>query len=486
MAFKQTLATLAVNLTANASQFESGFGKAEGTLNRFARTVDKVGRSTRAAGKGGGPGMLNSMLGGIASKASMVVGVLSTLATATSAFVAGLGAVVVTQTSRIDEMLGSALQLGVAVQVFQGLDIAASRAGLGMGELTAGLGHVHDMLNGTSQEAQRTQAMISSLGVDPSSLQGLTADQEVDSLSQLFRTIEDPAARAQLAFDLFGEKWAKFLRMMDTDIMFKVAEDLEKTGVALTSLDFAKAEMFQDSWARLKNVVDGVFKKLSTELSPAFQALIEMLIDATASAGGFGDTIGLIGDAFAMVIKSALTVGDVLAGAFSVLLTGVSFVAAEIGKFFANLTGNQAVKDFAAFAEQNAKMFNDFAHDRFDSAFSGSTRQTFDDKLREIEARAQKRAKELEANTGSRPDKHTDADDTAKKKKEVKPQELGALIRGSTEAFKAVQESQKINQLLAVETKSERHLSESKGHLGAIRHAITSGIAPTVATVPVF
>jgi len=488
MAFGKTLA-LATVMTADVTRFISGFRQAESVVGGFSKAVGKVNSETSSVSKGGGGGgMFNRMLSGIATKSMMVVSVLSTLATAASSFVAGLGAIVVSQTARIDEMLGSALQLGVAVQVFQGLDVAASRVGLGMSEMSIGLNNAHAMLNGTSQAAVETQAQLNSLGFDPSSLKGLTADQELDALGKVFKKIEDPAQRAQLAFDLFGHKWQKFLRMMDTDIVSKVQDDLKGTGLALDKLDFAKAEMFQDAWARLKAVVDGVFKKVSTALSPSFQALIELLFDAAGGAGTFGDSITLAADAFVMVMKPVLSTGEFLLGLISMWVGGIQQLAGVAAQVVADLSGNDTSQFLADAWLDAAKESMEFAEKSMERGLTGALGKEFEDKIRDIERRAEERAKRFDDGAFRGLGESEDGESgSSRKRKAPKPQEVGALIRGSTQAFKAVQESQKINDLLSVERKSEGHLEKSESHLSEIRDRIrTTSAPPAVADVPLF
>ena len=207
------MATIRSRLELDTSRFRSGMDAARGSVDDLRRVADRglnIGR----------------MIGGAA-----VVATLRSIA------------------REMDEIVTKARQLGITGEAMQRLSHVADQSGTNVEVLSRALTRVSAELNSATAAGERTTAALSALGVDRTAFQVADAEAKLHLLADAFTSMEDRGAASAAVVDLFGQRAAEMIRLLDEG-----ADALRRTGgeVSIVSeADLARIKAANDQFDRL-------------------------------------------------------------------------------------------------------------------------------------------------------------------------------------------------------------------------------------------
>jgi predicted nucleic acid-binding Zn-ribbon protein len=162
-----------------------------------------------------------------------------------------------------------------------------------------------DARNGSKTAAEA----FAKLGIDIAK-SGNTEDT-FRQVAQAISEIQDPAAKAAAAVDVFGRSGVKLLNFLNQGEagLAAMEAEAEKLGITLNRVEGAQIEMANDALSRLGTVTTAIGNKLAIELAPIIQGVAESLLSATDQGFNFGDVVSTAID---WIVKGLGVVLDVV------------------------------------------------------------------------------------------------------------------------------------------------------------------------------
>ena len=206
------MATIKSRLELDTSRFRSGMDAARGSVDDLRRVADRglnIGR----------------MIGGAA-----VVATMRSIA------------------REMDEIVTKARQLGITGEAMQRLSHVANQSGTNVETLSRALTRVSAELNSATDAGARTTSALAALGVDRTAFQVADAESRLHMLADAFSGMEDRGAASAAVVDLFGQRAAEMIRLLDEG-----GDALRRTGGEInvvSEADLARIKAVNDQLGR--------------------------------------------------------------------------------------------------------------------------------------------------------------------------------------------------------------------------------------------
>jgi hypothetical protein len=257
-----TIASLAVLLTTDISQFGKGLKDADGKTDAW---VSKLGSSLGGAVTGIGAGLI-----GVVTAAAGAIGVL-----------AGAGI------ERIDQLGDTAQRLGITTDKLSELRYAANLTGSSAEDLDAGLQKMSSNLGDAAVKSGPVSDALKRLGLDAKTLASESPDVAFKKISDGMAKIPNSAERASLAMDIFGKGGIKLLNTLGAGSgeLDKLSTEAQKFGLSISQIDHAKIAGAKDEMDRAWAAVEGLGNQLAIQLAPIVSEV------AQAFSAWFGDAM---------------------------------------------------------------------------------------------------------------------------------------------------------------------------------------------------
>lgn len=274
-----------------------------------------------------------------ASMAKLGLGILAPLGLAAKLF-ADVGS----------KLLDLSQRTGISVETLSALGYAAEQSGASMEDLAKALTATNKRLVEAVVDGGAAADTFTALGLSIQDLQGLNPDARFLRIAEALARVEDPAQRAALAMQMWGESGTRLLPMLAggaaglQDLLTRA----QRIGVVMSTADAQAAEEFGDAISDLWMTIKMVAVQIGSALAPALKLLADWLsgaasvvrdflrenqglIMALAMAGaglvGLGAAVATLGGLF---YGLGATVGA-LAGAFGTLTAAVGAVLSPAG-----------------------------------------------------------------------------------------------------------------------------------------------------------
>ena len=251
-------------------------GNVEKALRRISDAAGKVGdRISRIAGPA------------FAALRNLAVGSFAAIgaaaATATAA-IAALGLAVLRQLPKIDKLAKTARELGVEFGELQTIDIAGRLGGFDETRLRNAILRQQRFVGDAIREPAGTTARtIAEIGLEADDLVQQSAIERLNSLAVALRDIENPAIRASIAADIFGERVAAQIQeFIRSGNLQAAAEFLERIGGSITTEEAARVEELNDAWTRLQATLEVILQRLAVSFAPVLTRLAGVAEDFAA------------------------------------------------------------------------------------------------------------------------------------------------------------------------------------------------------------
>lgn len=223
-----------------------------------------------------------------------------------------------------------AARTGLTVKASQELDFAAKQSGTSIDAVAGVIEKMGVKLAGGDKSAV---AALGALGLSLSDLRKMAPDQQFEAISDKLSKIEDPAARAKLAFDTMGKGASAVLPMISEGVgdLRDKANDL---GLVLSDQTVAALDDAGDAMGNLKTAGLVLVANVIGPMMPALVSVAGVL--AGALSGGlegarraFDAVIGLVLRGIASFYDFGAAAGD-LARSFPMLADKIGITAGAV------------------------------------------------------------------------------------------------------------------------------------------------------------
>jgi hypothetical protein len=302
-----TVANLSVSLTARIGSFEKGFKKAQ-------KLIDKHSQGTQAAAR-------------FATKwgAALV-----------TAAAVGSAAIVKSQLNTVGALNDASLAIGFQVEQFQALIYIGKKVGISADAMAANVEKLATNLSDLDP-ASGVGAELKAIGVDLAAIGQMTPGKQLQTLAAAFERVETAGKKAALAKDIFGKSgvgMVNVLRDLNENGLKPATERLTKMQALITGVDVARIDAAGDAFTDLGTLISGVGAKLTSEISPALEGVVNGFIDAAISSDHFA---GAVSTSFDWVVKGIGWIANGLQGlriGFNVLQQAVNYFGLAFNKIF--------------------------------------------------------------------------------------------------------------------------------------------------------
>jgi hypothetical protein len=315
----ESLARLAVDLTANVAGFESDLGRANRMAEKFSRQVEKdLGKI------------------GAAIAANMTVAFAVVAAGAKKAI------------NDLDRIGDVSARIGVGVKALQELGYAAAQSGTNAETLEKGLAKLSRTMAESAAGGAAQKALFTALGVAATDATGkLRPVEEVFvDLSEKFRQYKGGAGEVKIATELFGKAGADLIPVLNEGRagLRGFADEAANFGVVVGEDAVAQAQAFNDNLDKLQTILKGVFNDVAKDLLPALVSLSGLFVDNGTAARKAGEDFSILPYVIKGVIISGIAVKNIIESITDVLAFGVDIIMAniEVWKAFGNVLSTVA------------------------------------------------------------------------------------------------------------------------------------------------
>lgn len=310
--------SLKVLLGLDASEFVSGFTKAEQVSAKFAeqqkknqaaidrqvlgfqKQADALGRSAREqrlfelAQRGATAGQLKSADAALRQveahdkliSQSRILGRALGLA----ATIGGAGFVYMVKGAidAADHLNDLSKKTGIAVTTLGGIGFAAKQAGGDLDSAAAAVGKLNKTM--AAAMAGNTEAFepFKALGISIQELQRNSPDQILTKIADKFASFEDGPNKAALALRLFGKAGADLIPLLNEggESLRTQIEYYEKYS-GVTAQVAADSDAFNDTIVKVKLLFDALFTTIASNLLPVMQSLADSFEEGKNKTGAF-------------------------------------------------------------------------------------------------------------------------------------------------------------------------------------------------------
>jgi len=279
-----------------------GKNKAGAAFAEADQQLNKIGLSAKAAG-------------------TYIAGALS---------VTALAAFVKNSINAADAATKSASAVGLAVEEYTALTYAAKLAGVGSGELDAGLSKLNRTIDAAANGGKAQVEAFDRVGISVVNASGQikSSDQVLAELADRFQQMPDGVQKSAIAMELFGRSGAKLIPLLNggAEGLEALRKEAEALGLIISEDTAAKAEVFNDNITRLGEAGAGAGNQIAAELLPSLVDLSQLLVDVNKE----GEAGRVVADVLGGALKVLATVVLVAANGFGSLgrLIGASAAAA--------------------------------------------------------------------------------------------------------------------------------------------------------------
>jgi hypothetical protein len=182
-----------------------------------------------------------------------------------------------------DNAAKTADKLGVGVEALQEWRYAAQRSGMASEDLDKSLSYLVRSAGEAAAGTGTAKDVFKALGISVKDSNGKLKDggQLMNEVADKIAKIENPTARATIAYKLFGKSGMGMVNMLKDGSkgLKQYAEEARATGAVISESTARQSEKFQDLFLDLKRLGKGVINSLIGPLLPAINKVAESVRD---------------------------------------------------------------------------------------------------------------------------------------------------------------------------------------------------------------
>lgn len=253
------LGNLVASIEADISPLQKGIAQADKSVASFGKSFTKV-----AAG------------------AAATVAVLGT------AIAYQMGKLSHSANQAIDSQAKLADAIGTNIQLIQGLQFSAPISGVSTQNIEKGLSQIAKFSGEAAAGTERASTVLKALSLDASKFSNLKLQDQFYLIADSLSAVKNSTDRVILAQKIFGDEVAVKLLpllMQGTQALKAQAAQAEKFGLVTSRIDAKTIETFNDELTIVGMRFDGLFRQLSTQMTPVLLKMARQVL-------GFADSLG--------------------------------------------------------------------------------------------------------------------------------------------------------------------------------------------------
>lgn len=284
------LAKLVVRLEAQTAQYMAQLDRANKRLEKFDKQAE-------------------------VSAGRIAKGVVAAAASAAVAF----GAMALNAVSAADDMGKLAQSSGIAVESLSQLEYAADLSGTSLAGLVQGMNKLTKSAADAARGSKTSADAFKAIGVSAQNADGSLKDTEqlMLDVADRFSAIEDGAAKAAVAQELFGKSGVKLIPFLNQGRagIEALKKEADALGLTITNKTAKAAEEFNDNLDRIKLTGKGLANQAAAELLPVFSAMAERFAGAAVEGSAMDFAI----KALSATLKTLVSAGVIVTSVFEQL-----------------------------------------------------------------------------------------------------------------------------------------------------------------------
>lgn len=287
------VANLVAKITADATGFERGVGKATGALNVLRQLLPAV-------------------------------------------TVGGVAAFVKSSIDAADQMRDLAIKTGTSTEFLSQMQHVANLTGVEFTTFSDSLTKMQNSLVNISRSGKATE-QLAAMGINVAELLKLDPEGQFNALAQAIGSIQDPAQRTNAAMKIFGRSGAELVKVFAEggSGIAAMREEADKLGLTIGQQTADSADRANDAITRLQGAFLGLGRTLSLELAEPLANIVDLLSRGLPIVGGFvSASVQSIGDVLGGLVAANVQIAQ---GNFSGALEGARGVVGDVGGNFAGL-----------------------------------------------------------------------------------------------------------------------------------------------------
>jgi len=233
-------------------------------------------------------GDIYTNLASLGTAAASVITPFTAAAAAAAAFGAAAVAVgrnLLTLEAEVERLTQLASRLGVSFNFIQVLQVAAVKTGTSVDELGSSFNRFLKSVNDARTGSSAAVSAFGDLGISVDQVRSATPEQLFTDVAAALLQIDDPARRAAVALQLFGEAGLQLLPVFDE--LATAREELERLGAAISDRQREQIARFGDELDRASIAAKGFADQSSAAFADSAANVTLAFTEITASVNRF-------------------------------------------------------------------------------------------------------------------------------------------------------------------------------------------------------
>jgi hypothetical protein len=232
------------------------------------------------------------------------------IAAATVAAGAAFGVLVRQSIDAADKIGKLSQQLGVSTRFLSEMEHAAKLSGVSLGEIEGGLRRLSRTASDAANGLSTANRAFGALGITVKNADGSLRDTEslMLDVAEAFAGIQDGAAKAAVAQELFGRSGAQLIPLLNRgrDGIAELREEAQRLGLSLSQEASDSAQRFNDNLTRLRGAMDGVVRQTMSGMIDTLDALSDRFVQSVNDTDGMTTAVRQLETAFKILLSTAL------------------------------------------------------------------------------------------------------------------------------------------------------------------------------------
>lgn len=177
----------------------------------------------------------------------------------------------------VDSMHDLSEATGATTEQISALHVAATLNASSTDEIDSALKKLNRTL-GSAEGSNQIQDSLTKIGLSAEALKSMGVANAFAAISEAMKTVEDPAERARIATDLFGQSGSELLNVLalGADGFEQAAMQAEALGLSVSGIEAARVGEAGEAIDRMKLSLEG----LATQAAITFAPLVEFFAKA--------------------------------------------------------------------------------------------------------------------------------------------------------------------------------------------------------------
>lgn len=249
-----SIGSMAVNISANTSQFSKGLDKVEKQAAGFGKTIAGIGAAI------GGALAIKSLVDFAKEQADII-----------------------DKTAKLSDTLGLSTE---ALLTFQH---AADLSGASSDELATGLKKMAKFAEESAVPLSQQAALLNELGINAQMFSGLGVEEQFLAMADAIAALPAGGAQVKAAMEVFGKGGAALIPTLaqGADAIKAIGKDMAARGLLFSREEANRVERANDAFTKMKRTITAIVQQMVIEFAPVVENVVEAFRKWADKSGGF-------------------------------------------------------------------------------------------------------------------------------------------------------------------------------------------------------